>query len=714
MMRISRIRLTALTLAIALMIALIPSGLMPAAKADNNLGMTTADTVNLREGASPKAKFIVQLPKDYVCTVLGETDAEGYHWYRVEALNPETGNDRIHTGYIRGDCFRRLTDEEAAGTSSGSTGTGSAAANTVVNANTSVSGQTGRVVNGSGVNVRAGASTKTRSLLKLNRGDIVTVLEVPSVTNSSETFYKIQIGNTIGYIMSTFLELTGGAVPTSSGGGGSSAANGTVTLKMTSCHMRETPAGNYDSANDWVGMGTSLPLAGAGVSKNGHTWYPVTKNGRTYYVMDDCVTVNGSVTPTSAPTSSPSGDYGSVTTIVGGVNLRSSMGGSVIRQLGKGETYNVLTAPAQKGGYTWYFVQAGSDKGYLRNDVVKVNGGSVPTSSPTSQPSGNLGYVKTTAGGVNYRKGAGYTDPIGRVDKNVVLPFYETSVVKNVTWYKTVHPTLGTGWLHGDFVVECDANGNPTSSPTGSPTSSPSGAQEASYNTLKIGSTGNAVLNLTTELKRQGYFSGSPTKNYTNAVATAVRNFQKAKGLTVDGIAGAATQHKLYGTVPIGAGDNSNLTMTLYPAEKIDWYTGGINELWKRGDNYKVYDVKTGIVWWAHRWAGGYHVDAEPLTAADTARLCKSYGVTTAQEIADKNLWQRRPLLVTIGTRTFACSLYGVPHNYPEGDTIDNNDFKGQLCIHFTNSRTHAGNAVDKYHAEAIEYAWENAPNGHK
>jgi hypothetical protein len=166
--------------------------------------------------------------------------------------------------------------------------------------------------------------------------------------------------------------------------------------------------------------------------------------------------------------------------------------------------------------------------------------------------------------------------------------------------------------------------------------------------------------------------------------------------------------------VPIGAADKSNLEFVMYPAEKIDWYTGGINELWARGDNYKVYDVKTGIVWWAHRWAGGYHVDAEPLTAADTARLCKSYGVTTAQEIADKNLWQRRPLLVTIGTRTFACSLYGVPHNYPEGDTISTNDFKGQLCIHFTNSRTHTGSSVDKYHTEAIQYAWENAPNGHK
>jgi len=710
MMTITRKRLTALAIAVALMIALIPSGLMPAAKADNNLGMTTVDTVNLREGASPKAKFIVQLPKGYVCTVLSETDAEGYHWYRVEAKNPEAGNDRIHTGYVRGDCFRRLTDEEAATASSGSTS--SADSSTVVNANTSVSGETGRVVNGSGVNVRAAASTRARSLMKLNRGDIVTVLEVPSVTNSSETFYKIQVGNTTGYIMSTFLELTGGTVTTPPSGGGSTATGSYATLKLSSCHLRETPAGNYDSANDWLGTGTSLPLAGDGISKNGIVWYPVTKNGRTWYVADYCVTISGGGQPTSAPTSDP-GVVTYVTTIVGGVNLRSTMGGSVIRQLGKGETYPVLTSPGQKGGYTWYFVQAGSDKGYLRNDVVKVSG-DTPTSAPTGQPSGNLGYVKTTAGGVNYRKAAGYTDPLGRVDKGVVLPYYETSVVKNVTWYKTVHPTLGTGWIHGDFVILCDENGNPTEQPTGAPTSQPSGAQEASYNTLKVGSTGNAVLNLTTELKRQGYFSGTPTKNYTAAVATAVRNFQKAKGLTVDGIAGAATQHKLYGTVPIGAGDNSNLTMTIYPAEKIDWYTGGINELWKRGDNYKVYDVKTGIVWWAHRWSGGYHVDAEPLTAADTARLCKSYGVTTAQEIADKDLWQRRPLLVTIGTRTFCCSLYGEPHNYPDGDTISNNDFKGQLCIHFTNSRTHVGNAVDKLHAEAIQYAYDHAPNGHK
>ena len=209
-------------------------------------------------------------------------------------------------------------------------------------------------------------------------------------------------------------------------------------------------------------------------------------------------------------------------------------------------------------------------------------------------------------------------------------------------------------------------------------------------------------------------YTGSIVSKYTSAVETAVRAFQKAKGLAIDGIAGAATQHKLFNTVPIGTADRSNLAMTLYPAEKIDWFTGGIQELWPRGSNFKVYDVNTGIVFWAHRWSGGLHADIEPLTKADTARICKMYGVSKSSDITEKKNWQRRPCLVTIGTRTFACSLFGVPHNYPDGDTISDNDFRGQMCLHFTNSKTHDSKKVDSGHQEAIDYAWLNAPNGHK
>ena len=319
------------------------------------------------------------------------------------------------------------------------------------------------------------------------------------------------------------------------------------------------------------------------------------------------------------------------------------------------------------------------------------------------------GYVRTTADGVNLRKTAAGT-VLTRLDKGNVYSYSKTEAESGYTWYYVKTP-VGYGYLRSDCVMECNSDGSNFAPIVTTPPSS--SGQEASYTTLKLGSSGTAVKNLVAELKNQGYYSGDVTSSYTSAVEAAVRAFQTAKGLTVDGIAGSQTQHALFGTVPIGSGDSSNLSFTHYPAEKIDWFTGGIQQLWPKGANYKIYDVKTGIVWWAHRWSGFNHADIETLTAADTARLCKIYGVSKASEINSKKHWHRRPCLVTIGTRTFACSLYGVPHN-EDGDTIPDNDMIGQLCLHFTNSMTSDTKVVDSNHQKAIDYAYQNAPGGQK
>ena len=363
----------------------------------------------------------------------------------------------------------------------------------------------------------------------------------------------------------------------------------------------------------------------------------------------------------------------------------------------------------------WSFTEAESNM----NDLVAEYQQYIQTHNPSTTPQTEviLGYIKTVKTGINLRTEPAGKTVIGRVGINETYAYSVKTTASGYNWY-LVKTSIGTGYLRSDCVQEISSS---TSTTTNAPAATPistgsssSGVQvEASYSTLKKGSTGSAVKNLVTELIAQGYYSGSVTSSYTTAVEDAVKAFQKAKNLTVDGIAGASTQHALYGTVPIGASDTSNLSMTIYPAEKIDWYTGGIQDLIPRGSNFKVYDVKTGIVWWAHRWAGGSHADIETLTAADTARLCQIYGVTSASQITAKTHWQRRPCLITVGTRTFACSLYGVPHN-AAGDTIKDNNMTGQICLHFTNSRTHDSNKVDTYHTEAIQYAWEHAPNGHK
>ena len=771
-------RLLSVTLILALLLTMLPSGLETASAASSR-GIVTGSSVHVRKQPSTSAEIWFDLMQNAVCTITNEVTSEGIHWYRVETTHPETrGSTSIYIGYIHGDFFRRMTDAEdaaytAAQQQAAATPTpGPAASNVDTQA---TSGSIGVVTNG-GTNFREGPSTHAHSLMKLDRGTEVELITIPSVI-SSETFYEVRYQGQTGYIMSTFIRVASGgsavtatpasgaavtATPTpapTSGGSGSSTTTTTTTktsysgythvrLILSSCHLRETPNGNYDSGNDWEERGASLPLNGNPVTSGGYTWYPVLKNGKQYYVRNDCVqpysantaTATPSATGTATATATPAADtnaLGYVITTMSNCNLRATMGGTVIKQVAKNREFPYLQTPTQKGNYTWYYVDADGTRGYLRSDVVRVvSSTSTSTSSTTTttttttatestvSDSNAIGYVKTTAGGVNLRVKPGYTDVKGRVDRDVVMPYYSTTTAEGITWYYVLHSSLGYGYLHGSYVTKTDSSGNSeaTATPavTGSTgtttttTSTSSSQQEASYTTLKLGSTGTAVKNLVTELKNQGYYNGDITSRYTSSVETAVKNFQRSNNLSVDGIAGAATQHKLYGTVPVGAADTSNLTMTLYPAEKIDWYTGGINEMWARGANYKVYDVKTGIVWWAHRWAGGKHVDAEPLTAADTARLCKCYGVTTASEITAKRYYQRRPLLVTIGTRTFACSLYGVPHNYPDGDTISDNAFKGQVCIHFTNSRTHDSNKVDSGHVEAIQYAWEHCPAGHK
>ena len=689
-------RLKCLAVALCMMITLIPAaaGTLQSARADGTrYGITHSDNgKDVHTRYAPNDRIAFDLPVNYVAEILESKVVDNVTWYKIKTYDPSRNNYDFHHVYIHGDYFRELTAEEVARylqnnsvatptpipTSNGGqpTPTPTPAPSGKNVDQPAIEGSIG-VVTAGGTNFREGPSTGAHSIGRLDRNTQVELLTIPSIVGDSKTFYKVRYNGTVGYIMSNFIQVISGG-----------AANGGSSIVVT-------PTPTY---------------------------------------------ATGLITPTPVP----SGDViGYVKTIKGGCNLRATISGTVIKQIGKNVILPYILEPVKKNGYTWYFVVDGSNRGYLRSDVVKVVSAPAPTAAPTAAPTSTsapvvtptptpaptqapTGYLKTTSGGVNLRVKAGYTNPLGMINKNVVMPYYgEPTKVKGVYWYKVTHPTLGTGYVHADFIAKCNADGSALATPTPAPTPTPEpgatptptpggGQQEASYTTLKTGSSGNAVKNLVTELKKQGYYSGSITNKYTTSVAEAVRAFQRAKGLTVDGIAGAATQHKLYGTVPIGAGDTSNLTMTLYQAEKIDWYTGGINEMWAKGSNYKVYDVKTGIVWWAHRWAGGSHVDAEPLTAADTARLCRCYGVSTAQEIADKNMYQRRPLLVTIGTRTFACSLYGVPHNYPEGDTISTNNFKGQVCIHFTNSKTHNSNKVDSGHESAIQYAWEHAPNGHK
>ena len=83
------------------------------------------------------------------------------------------------------------------------------------------------------------------------------------------------------------------------------------------------------------------------------------------------------------------------------------------------------------------------------------------------------------------------------------------------------------------------------------------GSAGVSYTTLKAGMSGDAVKLMQQKLKDLGYYGGAVTGSFGNVTWEAVRAFQRANGLTADGVAGQKTLEKLYATVSNGTQDSA-------------------------------------------------------------------------------------------------------------------------------------------------------------
>ena len=94
----------------------------------------------------------------------------------------------------------------------------------------------------------------------------------------------------------------------------------------------------------------------------------------------------------------------------------------------------------------------------------------------------------------------------------------------------------------------------------------------AAYATLRYGDRGTAVLKLQQALNKLGYTTGGLDSKYGPTTQKAVKAFQKDNGLTVDGIAGNATQTKLY-KLADGATTNNNTSNNT--STSGDSYFGG-------------------------------------------------------------------------------------------------------------------------------------------
>lgn len=229
--------------------------------------------------------------------------------------------------------------------------------------------------------------------------------------------------------------------------------------------------------------------------------------------------------------------------------------------------------------------------------------------------------------------------------------------------------------------------------------------QDAPYSpiciaSLKVGDSGTLVKRLQTRLVNKGYLEDTPLGYFDSLTSQAVMLYQQMEGFEQSGQADAQTLSRLF------SGEARKMPRNLMPASRetsiylpggvvnIDWWTGGIQDIYAKGTIAEITDIETGITWHEMRRGGSSHADVQPVTAQDTEAFKAAAGGAWS--------WQRRAIWVSIDGVRYAASMNCMPH----GDgAIQDNNFPGHHCIHFLNSRTHGGDNLDEEHQACVAIA---------
>jgi len=143
--------------------------------------------------------------------------------------------------------------------------------------------------------------------------------------------------------------------------------------------------------------------------------------------------------------------------------------------------------------------------------------------------------------------------------------------------------------------------------------------------------------------------------------------------------------------------------------EILDWFEEGQYVL-PIGKEGLLTDLQTGKSFKIKRTIGASHSDTETLTSQDTKIMKEIFGGSWS--------WNKRPFILTIGSRSFAVSVAGMPHAGVDGvpflqnvsnrsdnwgygpnyDMISGNGMDGHFDMYFLNSLSHNNNSIDAGH----------------
>ncbi len=373
---------------------------------------------------------------------------------------------------------------------------------------------------------------------------------------------------------------------------------------------------------------------------------------------------------------------------------------------------------------SWYKVNYGSFTGYVMKKYVKVSGNSVVANADKISALGDVpGPLHVGDEGDDVKKLQKALDILGyyslRADgkygdgTTTAVALYQQAeglTPDGVAGKATITAIFGSCAKKADITVSgedattADAD---TESQSDSSSSSAKSSDADTVSTMedigsapsatKAGDSGTNVKKLQQALRLLGYYSGDIDGDYGDKTVQAVKRFQKNRGMKQDGIAGSGTIRVLFGSTAgsksSSSSSSSSSSNQSYKTEVLDWFADNVTSVIPKKAKFTIKDVRTGKTFTAVRWSGVNHLDAEPATADDTAKLKSIYGGAWS--------WNRRPILILYRGHVYAASMNGMPH----GTTTIDNGFEGHFCIHFKNSKTHGTEKVDADHQKAVNVA---------
>ena len=339
-----------------------------------------------------------------------------------------------------------------------------------------------------------------------------------------------------------------------------------------------------------------------------------------------------------------------------GVNLRNepSTESNTLRVINRGSNVEVLDHnPAG-----WSRVQVGNSTGFIRSDFLRF-----PTDSGAA--------TFRTTDGVNIRADASTDSAI----ISVVVAGTSVEVTEHdPAGWSRVRVGSHNGFIRSDFLTRGGSGAGATASAGASSSGS------ASVGTLRT----NGIVNMR---------AGASTD--TSIVRTL------AAGVSVDVL---EQQSNGWSRVRHNGTDGFIRSDFLGTGgrvvELIDWSTA--KSIIPRNTSLRVTDVRTGISYNVRGWAFGNHMDFDTATQEDTNTKRSIRGGTWS--------WAARPVWITVGDRTFAAAVNGMPH---AGSVTAGNGLSGHFCMHFRGS-TSNGSTSSSYirnMQSAITEAWEARPN---